>query len=52
VECPEGFKVVLKNPEQLKTPEETSVTFKGRFKGMSLSAYPRYFLSAIFAEFL
>jgi hypothetical protein len=36
VECPEGFKVVLKKPEQLKTPEESSAAFKGRFKGMSL----------------
>jgi hypothetical protein len=40
VECPEGFKVVLKKLEQLKTPEESSAAFKGRFKGMSLSAYP------------
>jgi hypothetical protein len=43
VECPEGFKVVLKNSEQVKTPEESSATFKGRFKGMSLSAYPSYY---------
>ncbi|PNF36643.1 hypothetical protein B7P43_G19101, partial [Cryptotermes secundus] len=34
MECPEGFKLVLKNSEQLKTPEESSAAFKGRFKGV------------------
>jgi hypothetical protein len=43
VECPEGFEVVLKNPEQLTTPEESSAAFKGRFKGMFLSAYSSYY---------
>jgi hypothetical protein len=34
VECPEGFKVFLKETDQLKTPDESSTPFKGRFKGV------------------
>jgi len=37
VECPEGFKVSLKEDDQLKTPDEPSTPIKGRFKGLSLS---------------
>ncbi|KDR23192.1 Hemocytin, partial [Zootermopsis nevadensis] len=32
--CPEGFKVVLKKDTQLKNPEESSIIFKDRFKGV------------------
>jgi len=37
LECPEGFKVSLKESDQLKTPDESSASFKGRFKGVFLS---------------
>jgi hypothetical protein len=37
LECPEGFKVSLEETDPLKTPDELSTPFKGRFKGVSLS---------------
>jgi len=37
LECPEGFKVSLKETDQLKTPDKSSAPFKGGIKGVSLS---------------
>jgi len=37
LECPEGFKVSLKENDQLKTPDEPSTPFKGRIKSVFLS---------------
>jgi len=37
LECPEGFKVSLKETDRLKTPDESSTSLNGRFKGVFLS---------------